>query len=79
MFTIGMMGLLLLFILGEGRLPRGLGGGAPATPWATTAAVGPWGGIDWGGDTSEDYTKPQKTIQSPEKTKQRHQILVKTQ
>ena len=30
--------------------------------------VGPWGGgIDWGGDTSEDYTKPHKTIQSPDR------------
>ena len=36
------------------------------------------GGIDWGGDTLKDYTKPRRTIQSPKKTLQRHNILDKT-
>ena len=49
-----------------GSPPRGRGG-PPAPPWATAAdAVGPGGGggeeggINWGGDTSEYYTKPKK-------------------
>ena len=36
-------------------------------------------GIDWGGDTSKDYTKPRRTTQSPKKTIQRHKILDKDQ
>ena len=53
-----------------GGPPRGLGGGLPAPPWATAAAVGPggerWGGGGGGGggDTPRDYTKPQKIAQS---------------
>ena len=37
----------------------------PGLKTNAAAAVGPGGGIDWGGDTSGYYTKPQKTIQSP--------------
>ena len=57
-----------------GRPPRGLGRGASALPWATAAAVGPGGGdrLGWGHirilyKTPTDYTKPQQTIQSPDK------------
>ena len=40
--------------------------GPPAPNWATaTAAVGPGGGIDWGGDTFKKSTKPRQTMQSP--------------
>ena len=50
------------------------------------AAVGPGGGasrvarggIDWGGDTPKDYTKPRQTIQSPEKIIQTHKYKTKT-
>ena len=49
-----------------------------APPWAAAAAIvgpgGAEGGIDWGGDTSEDYTKPptdytkpRQTVQSPDR------------
>ena len=31
------------------------------------ARRGAWGGIDWGGDISEDYTRPRQTIQSPDR------------
>ena len=56
--------------MGAGAARRGAWEGAPAPPRATAAAVGMgvWGGgregwIDWGGDTSGYYTKPQKIIQ----------------
>ena len=39
--------------IGEGRLP-----------WPRSC--NPWG-IDWGGDTLKDYTKPRQTTKSPER------------
>ena len=36
------------------------------------------GGIDWGGDTSQDFTKPRQTIQSHQKSIQRHDVFDKT-
>ena len=60
---------------GPGPLAEGPGGGGwpPAPPCATAATVGPGGGggggsrlggdIDWGGNPSSYYTKPQNTIQ----------------
>ena len=58
------------------RPPRGLGRGAPATPWATVAAVaavgpGGWGHLERLYKAPTDYTKLKKIIQ-------RHRILDKT-
>ena len=46
-----------------------IGPPAEGPGWATAAAaaVGPAGGIDWGGDTLKGYTDPRQTIQRPQK------------
>ena len=57
-----------------GRPARSPSAGSPAPPprrpYSNAYNRPLWGegeGIDWGGDTSGYYTKPQKTIQSPDR------------
>ena len=52
---------------GGGGGPRRCGGGGGGVGGGGGGGGGEGEGIDWGGDTSEDYTKLQQTIQSSDR------------